>query len=188
MTPLKATASVRALLVIDVQRACQMVEPACLDLNDTVARINALAQAIRPTGLVVFIQQTDESGELSWGGPAWQLLEALDCQPEDEVVEKTACDSFLETGLDRLLKERGVGEVVIVGWATDFCVDTTVRSAAARGYGVTVPSDGHTTRNRAHLRAEQIMAHHNYLWAELLLPRQRKIKILTTEVLLAEIG
>ena len=140
----------RALLVIDMQRACLAVEPPCFDLDGTVGRINALAEMIRPEGLVVFIQHSDAHEGLVRGSDAWQLLGTLDRKPVDEIIEKTACDSFLKTQLDALLHERGVKNVVIAGWATDFCVDTTVRSAGSRGYHVTVPSDGHTTRDRPH--------------------------------------
>jgi hypothetical protein len=120
-------------------------------------------------------------------GCAWQLLPTLDIRPEDIVMEKAACDSFLETGLGAMLKERGVSEVIIVGCATDFCVDTTVRSAASHGYAVVVPKDGHTTRDRPHLSAESVITHHNYIWSGLLLPRGRKVRVITTEGLLAEV-
>ncbi|HTO04250.1 MAG TPA: isochorismatase family protein, partial [Opitutus sp.] len=139
-------------------------------------------------GLIVFIQHTDANEGYPRGSEAWQLLPALDREAGDALIEKTACDSFLETELDTLLKSRGVTELVITGCATDFCVDTTVRSAAARGYQVIVPSDGHTTRDRPHLSALQVIAHHNYMWADLLLPRQQKVRVLTTDALLSEIG
>ncbi|HTO02576.1 MAG TPA: cysteine hydrolase family protein, partial [Opitutus sp.] len=161
----------RALLVIDMQIGGFAGQPPRLDQHGTVRRINALAQAIRPRGLIVFIQHTDANEGYPRGSEAWQLLAALDREAGDALIEKTACDSFLETELDALLKSRGVTELVITGCATDFCVDTTVRSAAARGYQVIVPSDGHTTRDRPHLSALQVIAHHNYMWADLLLPR-----------------
>ncbi len=177
----------RALLVVDMQVGCFTGEPPRFDQDGTVRRINALAEVIRPRGLVVFIQHTDASDSFARGSEAWQLLPSLDRRPQDDTVEKTACDSFLETRLDTVLKWRGVTDLVIVGCATDFCVDTTVRSAAARGYRVTVPSDGHTTRDRPHLSATQVIAHHNYMWADLLLPRQQKVRVTTTDALLSEL-
>ncbi len=44
---------------------------------------------------------------------------------------------------------------------TQFCIDTTVRSAVAHGYDVTLLSDGHTTGDQGDLTFEQIIAHHN---------------------------
>ena len=177
----------KALLVIDMQIGGFAGQPPRLDPEGTVRRINALADAIRPRGLVVFIQHTDADEGYPRESEAWQLLSTLSRGAGDALIEKTACDSFLETSLDALLRSRGVSELVIVGCATDFCVDTTVRSAAARGYHVIVPSDGHTTRDRPHLSARQVIAHHNYLWADLLLPRQQKVSVMTTDTVLSKI-
>ena len=110
------------------------------------------------------------------------------------VVMRMAADAHEVGGVIQRIQELGFrphvssgSELVIVGCATDFCVDTTVRSAAARGYQVIVPSDGHTTRDRPHLSAQQVIAHHNYMWADLLLPRQQKVRVLPTNALLSEV-
>ncbi len=42
------------------------------------------------------------------------------------------------TLLERLLRDRGIGRVVIVGLATDYCVLETVRDARALGFGAEV--------------------------------------------------
>jgi nicotinamidase-related amidase len=178
----------RALLVVDMQVGCFSGEPPRADQEGTVSRINALARAIRPAGIVVFVQHSDREEGLAHGSDAWGLLSSLNREPGDPTIEKTACDSFLETGLDALLKARGVTDLVIAGCATDFCVDTTVRTAAALGYQVTAPGDGHTTRDRPHLTASQIITHHNYMWADLLLPRRRKVRVAPTQTLLSELA
>jgi nicotinamidase/pyrazinamidase len=46
------------------------------------------------------------------------------------------------TGLDDLLRERGVRRVVIVGLATDYCVRATALDAVALGYETTTVVDG----------------------------------------------
>jgi nicotinamidase-related amidase len=177
----------RALLIVDMQVGCFTGEPPRFDQEGTVQRINALAAATRRDGVAVFIQHTATEDGFTRGSDAWRLLPALDIRPEDIVVEKAACDAFLETGLDAILKQRGVSEVIIVGCATDFCVDTTVRSAASHGYAVVVAKDAHTTRDRPHLSAQGVITHHNYIWSDLLLPRGRKIRVITTEALVAEV-
>ena len=45
------------------------------------------------------------------------------------------------TELDRLLKDRGVKSVVVVGLATDYCVKATALDARALGYETTVLGD-----------------------------------------------
>jgi nicotinamidase-related amidase len=86
-------------------------------------------------------------------------------------VHKTSCDSFLHTSLDELLGARAVDRLIVTGCATDYRVDTTVRSALARGFRTIVPSDGHTTADRPHLPATKIIEHHNAIWADFLAPR-----------------
>lgn len=46
------------------------------------------------------------------------------------------------TGLDDLLTENDITDVVVLGLATDYCVRDTVIDAVAHGYGCTVLTDG----------------------------------------------
>jgi nicotinamidase-related amidase len=143
-----------------------------------VSRINALARAVRAGGgCVVFVQHEDDGG-LVHGSEAWRLLPSLDRDPADVLVEKTACDSFYRSDLERALRGRGVARLLITGCATDFCVDTTLRAAASRDYEIVAIADGHTTRNRPHLSAEKIIEHHNWMWRSLILPG-RPVQVLT---------
>jgi len=175
----------RALLVVDMQNACFTEARPRLDRPGVCERINALVRAIRPAGPVVWIQHTDPAEGFPRGGEGWQLLPELEVAAFDLHVEKEGCDSFLETALDGLLRERGVDEVVICGCATDFCVDTTVRAAGSHGYRVIVASDAHTTADRPHADAATVIRHHNYVWADFLLPRGAKISVLPTAEILA---
>ncbi len=175
----------QALLIIDMQVGCVAGATPRAEVENVVSRINALAEAVRQRGLVIIIQHTDPNEGYARGSDAWQIVPSLLRAPGDLLIEKTACDSFLETELDAELKKRGVTDLIITGCATDFCVDTTVRAAASRGLNVSVASDGHTTSDRPHLTAQQVIAHHNYIWADLLLPRQRRIQVAPTAQLLA---
>ncbi|MBI1212380.1 MAG: isochorismatase family protein [Alphaproteobacteria bacterium] len=166
------TAARPALLIIDMQQGSFTPRTARYDTDGLVARLNRLAAQTRTRdGRVVFIQHDGPNGDAHHPDePGWRLLPDLLVDPLDTVVRKTACDAFLHTNLDRVLDDALVDELIITGCATDFCVDTTVRSALARGYRTTVPSDGHTTADRPHLHATQIIAHHNAIWADFMSP------------------
>src|SRR5215471_12124283 len=58
--------------------------------------------------------------------------------------------------------------VLVTGWATDFCVDATVRSAVSIGHHVVVVGDGHTRSDRPHLDAPTVITHHNWVWSGLI--------------------
>ncbi len=49
---------------------------------------------------------------------------------------------FDETGLEELLRERGIDKLTIVGLATDYCVKNTALDALRHGFEVTVDTEG----------------------------------------------
>lgn len=167
-----------------MQAACFTAATPQADRAGLVGRINALAQQVRPSGFVVWIQHTDALEGFARDSDAWRLLPELQVEPGDHRIEKEGSDAFLETDLDTLLRGSGATEVIIVGYATEFCVDTTVRAAASKGYRVIAPSDGHTTDDRPDFSARDIIRHHNYVWSDLLLPRRQKIRVVPTAALL----
>ena len=165
---------VTALVVIDMQAGLFVPETPRLDADGVVARINALARAVRRTGgPVVFVQHDGPPGDaFEPGTKGWALLASLDREAADPVVHKRACDSFYETDLADVLAAHRARRLVMTGCATDFCVDTTVRAAASRDYEVVVAADGHTTADRPHVTADQVIRHHNWLWENLIHPRR----------------
>jgi len=159
-----------ALLVIDVQCGWYCAAPGPHDAAGTLARINDLIDRARAAGRPVIFVQHAEEPEYSPGTAGWELHPGLHRQPSDSVIGKTACDAFLGTTLGVELRRRGVDTLAICGAITDFCVDTTVRSATSHGYHVVVPADAHTTKGHPALAAAQIIAHHNRVWSELSAP------------------
>jgi nicotinamidase-related amidase len=159
-----------ALIVIDMQRGSFVDAPAKHDATGLVRRLNRLATAVRRTGTVIFVQHDGPPDDPHHPTrPGWRILDELDVHADDPIVRKRSCDAFLETGLEALLRARRVDRLIITGCATDYCVDTTVRSALAR-YPTIVPSDGHTTSDRPHLPAVKIIEHHNAIWADFIAP------------------
>jgi nicotinamidase-related amidase len=161
-----------ALIVIDMQQGSFGPQSPRHDAAALVERLNRLARAVRTEGgVVIFVQHDGPEGDPHHpDAPGWHLLPSLDVRPDDTRVRKTACDSFLGTALDQVLRDSGIDRLIITGCATDYCVDTTVRAALARAWPTVAPSDGHTTCDRPHLSAGQIIAHHNAIWAGFLAP------------------
>lgn len=148
-----------ALVVIDVQRG--LFEPAPADADAVIERINGLSAKARDAGMPVVLVQHERAGDLEAESAGWALHPALHVVEGDHRIRKTTPDSFLRTGLDEVLSFCGVEGVVLCGYATEFCVDTTTRSAAAHGYHVVLAADAHTTHDKAHADAARIRAHHN---------------------------
>ncbi|MGE8656198.1 MAG: cysteine hydrolase family protein [Achromobacter sp.] len=151
-----------ALIVIDVQRALFETTPEPDDTDAVLARINDLAERARAAAVpVIYVQHEAPGGPLAHGAPGWQLDTRLRPADSDIRVRKTTPDSFLRTDLDDALSRVGATHLVVCGYASEFCVDTTVRRAAALGYPVTLAADAHTTQDKPHAAGAQIRAHHN---------------------------
>ncbi|MBU1566227.1 MAG: isochorismatase family protein [Proteobacteria bacterium] len=159
------------LLVIDMQEALFRIPR--LNSDSVIIHINRLAAAVRHNGgQVIFIQHNGTEAEgLFPHSEGWQILAALKIQPADMVIGKTVCDAFYGTDLSDTLAKLVPERIIITGCATDFCVDTTIRSAVSHNLNVVVVVDGHTTADRPHLDAQAIIGHHNFMWANLLTPK-----------------
>jgi nicotinamidase/pyrazinamidase len=77
-----------------------------------------------------------------------ELHSALDRAKVDVIVDKGQDPStegysgFDGTGLERLLRDRGIDRVYVVGLATDYCVKNTTLDALRHGFEVTVEAEG----------------------------------------------
>lgn len=150
-----------ALLIVDLQNHLCTGRWAMAGIDGVVDRVNELSRALRAQGAtVVLVQHSDPQG-MAEGSDAWQLTPRLQTSPQDLRIGKTACDAFHKTGLQEVLRSRGVTRVVVCGAQSEFCIDSTVRGALAHGYEVTLVGDGHTTMDNGVLTAAQIVAHEN---------------------------
>lgn len=151
-----------ALLIIDVQAALFDISPRPDEAEVVIARINALSARARAAGApVLFIQHESPQGRLAHQSDGWQLAQGLHRAAGDGQLRKTTPDSFLRTGLQDWLAAHGVRDLVLCGYASEYCVDSTTRRAAALGYPVQLVADAHTTHDKPHASAAQIRLHHN---------------------------
>jgi nicotinamidase-related amidase len=176
-----------AFVVVDMQKG-MLDGPPKHGLADVVGRINALAAMVRrQSGAVVWIRHCGKPGDgFARDEPGWAFLPELDHRRADIVVEKTLNDSFAGTSLQEALQSMAPDRVLIAGWATDFCVDATVRAAVSRDYDVVVVGDGHTVSDRPHLPAIAVIQHHNWVWSGLL--TNRSIRVATAAELMRSAG
>lgn len=150
------------LLIIDAQRGVFESTPPPHDAAAVLSCINGLSERARAAGTpVVFAQHECAGSPLEYGSEKWALDCRLHVDERDVVLRKTTPDAFLRSELSSLLEMWAVEELIVCGYASEFCVDTTTRRAAALGFSVVLVADGHTTHDKAHASAEQIRTHHN---------------------------
>ncbi|MEN6668771.1 cysteine hydrolase family protein [Psychrobacter sp. B38] len=151
-----------AVLVIDVQNILFNPMPRPFEADLVVERINQVTAWARANkALVIYVQHEQIHSEIAFETTGWQLQTHLNVADGDQLVRKTTPDSFLHTDLEALLKKNHIEHLIVCGYATEFCIDTTVRRAAGLGYSIELVSDAHTTHDKPHASAEQIRAHHN---------------------------
>jgi ureidoacrylate peracid hydrolase len=90
-------------------------------------------------GIVKAVADGDAFREGTWGA---EFIDEMKPKEGDQVVggKSTLC-GFNNTNLEKILKEANIKNVVIGGFLTNFCVESTARTAYDKGYGVTVIKD-----------------------------------------------
>lgn len=135
----------RALIVIDVQNEyftglLPITHPAGHLGNILKAMDAARARSIP----VVVVQHTFTQADKPFfrrGTPQWEIHPEVRARRHDLLIEKHLPGSFTGTELEAWLREKTIDTVVIAGYMTHMCCDTTARQAVHRGFRVEFLSD-----------------------------------------------
>ena len=155
--------------MVDVQVGLFLTTPPPWEADLVISRINAVTAKARDAGVPVVFVQHDGPPEGDWLVPhsnGWQFHADLVRTPRDLTIRKTTGDAFYRTDLESLLISRGIRSVLLMGYATDFCLDSTLRHAVSKDFEVFVVSDAHTTNDTPKLRAQEIREHFNWIWSD----------------------
>jgi nicotinamidase-related amidase len=173
------------VVVVDMQTGLLDGVPK-YELQGVIGRINALTSTVRRrSGAIIWIRHCGKpGGGFERGSAGWAFLPELDRRASDLVVDKTLNDTFAGTSLQQTLERLAPDRVLVCGWATDFCVDSTVRSAISHDHHVVVVADAHTLSDRPHLDAASVIRHHNWVWSGLI--ANRSIRLATAAELTGE--
>ena len=150
-----------AVLIIDVQSGIFDSNPKPFEAELVIDRINHVIEKAKGSNIPVIYIQHEMPEYLEYNSARWQLQSDLTTSKNDISVRKTTGDSFLQSDLDEKLKVLNVTNLLICGYASEICVDTTTRRATGLGYTIQLISDAHTTHDKQHLSALKIREHHN---------------------------
>lgn len=136
-----------ALLVIDAQQEYfaplgKLVLP---DGPRAVARIGETLGWARAAGIpvvhVVHESQRPNASLFAPGSPALAIHPEAEPRPGERVITKHLPGAFTGTPLETELRSLGVRQVIVSGFMTQMCCDTTAREAAHRGFKVLFLAD-----------------------------------------------
>lgn len=148
-----------ALLLIDVQKGVDVLEhwggPTGRRNNlDAESNMLSLLAEWRSAGRQVAFTRHDsreEASPLKFSLPTGEQKDGFDIADGDIVVEKDVNSGFVGTSLEVDLRRAGIGRLVIVGFFTNMCVETTTRMAGNLGFDTYLVHDSCATTNRVGL-------------------------------------
>jgi nicotinamidase-related amidase len=127
----KADPKDTALLVLDIVRQNCTPRPRCMA---SVPKIQGLVEKARQAGAPVVYA-------LVSGQAVTDVLPEVAPRAGEPSVA-SGPDKFMNTDLDKILKDKGIKNVIVTGTAAEGAVLNTAAGAALRGYKVIVPVDG----------------------------------------------
>jgi nicotinamidase-related amidase len=135
----------RALMVIDVQNEyfdglLHVTWP-----GGSLERILQAMEKAKKEGIPVAVVQHSaldgNSPVFRKGSKEWEIHPDVLKKPYDILIEKNWPDCFAETGLKKWLDGHSIDTLVICGYMTQMCCDTTARRAFHLGYRVEFLAD-----------------------------------------------
>ncbi len=173
----------RALLVIDVQ---QVYFGGTLTVThpphhfERILRAMDAASAARvPVIIVQHSAPTKLSAAFAKGSRTWELHPEVARRPRAHIIEKALPGSFTGTDLEAWLRAHKIDTVVISGYMTQMCCDTTARQAVHLGFKVEFLADA--TGTLAFENAAGAVTAEELHRAALVVQQSRFAEVLTVE-------
>jgi nicotinamidase-related amidase len=135
----------RALLVIDVQNEYFTGQlPVTYpdgSLENILKAMDTASQQDIPIIVVQHTEPEENPSSFKKGSQEWELHPEIAKHSCSLFIEKNLPGSFTSTALEGWLRAQGVDTVVISGYMTQVCCDTTARQAVHLGFSVEFLSD-----------------------------------------------
>lgn len=137
-----------ALIIIDAQNTyCEGV----MKLEGVEAALKdckTLLERFRAAGRPIYHIQHDAGTGTPYdvNSPIGQIADIVAPISGEDVITKNYPSSFVETELDNSLKEKGIDNLIICGFMSHMCVNSTARGAFSLGYNPTVVASATATR------------------------------------------
>ena len=115
------------------------------------AAIARLLDAFRGARLPVIFTRHDSreaTSPLKIGRPGGEFIASIAPRGSEAVICKDVNSGFVGTELELVLRRHGIRRLVVAGFFTNFCVETTVRMAGNLGYDTYLVPEACATTNR----------------------------------------
>ena len=143
------------LIVIDMQKG--ILSEGLYDLKGVLENVAKVIDAARNSGTeVIYVKHDDGPGSgFTFGDEDYEIADEIAPANGEKVFVKTIPSSFSNKEFAAYLEGTKDDALMIVGLQTDFCIDSTVKSAAERGYRVIVPKGTNSTFDNPYMTGEK---------------------------------
>lgn len=149
LSPEPASLKKAALVLIDIQNTYREGVMRLSGVEPAVAEAAILLKRARESGVPVFhIQHNAGPGSpYDITAEIGQISPEVAPQDGEAVITKAFPSSFVGTDLEDQLKRAGVTDLILAGFMTHMCVNSTARSAFNLGFHPTVVASATATRD-----------------------------------------
>lgn len=150
-----------ALIILDVQNVFFSEQAPIFNGEEVIKNILQVKEKAKKKGVLVITTQ-HLFGDM-FGFPIDNTI-AGEIRQElcgNIIVKKSTPNPFIEEELMSLLKDKNIKNIIIAGFQSEYCVDTSCRAARSLGFNVTLISDAHTTYSNEFVEASSIIKHTN---------------------------
>ncbi len=143
------------LIVIDMQKG--ILSEGLYDLKGVLENVAKVIDAARNSGTeVIYVKHDDGPGSgFTFGDEDFEIADEIAPAGGEKVFVKTIPSSFSNKEFAAYLEGTKDDTLMIVGLQTDFCIDSTIKSAAERGYMVIVPKGTNSTFDNPYMTGEK---------------------------------
>ena len=137
------------LIIIDAQNEYRTGRLPLQNVDAAIQEIVRLHVWANANGIpVINVQHVKPAGSplFAKGSNADAIVPELTPAAGEPVIAKTMPNSFAKTNLDEVLTPLNRKQLIVTGFMTHMCVDSTARAATERGYQVFIPASATADR------------------------------------------
>ena len=135
-----AALSRSALVMVDLQNTYREGVMRLEGVEAALAEARGLLERARDAGIPIFHIQHDAGAGSPYdlSAPIGQISDEVAPREEEAVIVKGYPNSFIGTDLEARLRATGVKDIVLAGFMTHMCINSTARGAFNLGFRPTV--------------------------------------------------
>lgn len=149
-----------ALVLIDCQNTYREGVMKLVGVEPALVEAAGLLRRARAAGTRIFHVRHDSGPGSAYdvAAPIGQISDEVAPAGDEAVVTKQYPNAFIQTDLEARLRAAGVTHIILAGFMTHMCINSTARAAFSLGFAPTVVASATATRDLPGLDGQAIPA------------------------------